>query len=197
MRTPGSPRPVRPPPGRSASSGEGPPADELLAHAEPVSSGGLRDARGLRPQHGDSRAERKAAGQAAVAAAASNTVAMSGWAEYYVQRSTPAHEVLTASDLRRTPCARPWPARRHEGENRFPQPPPGRIPKSELGPPSPARPRPALRSRAPVPAHAKEERLSKELARGVEAVEPDPVDSGSTAGPPRAATRNPRCRSGL
>jgi hypothetical protein len=40
-------------------------------------------------------AERKAAGQAAVERAASSQVAMSGWSEYYIQRSTPAHNVLT------------------------------------------------------------------------------------------------------
>jgi hypothetical protein len=44
-------------------------------------------------------AARKAAGRAAVERAASPSVAMSGWSEQHVVRSTPAHEVLTAADF--------------------------------------------------------------------------------------------------
>jgi hypothetical protein len=43
--------------------------------------------------------ERKAAGQAAVEASASPSVAMSGWGEQHVVRTTPAQEVLTATDF--------------------------------------------------------------------------------------------------
>ena len=46
-----------------------------------------------------SLAERKEAGQALVERIGAANVAMSGWSDYHVLRTTPTHEVLTSDDF--------------------------------------------------------------------------------------------------